>query len=85
MESSGAKNFDKYHRVLSLSRWSVDKASLQLLIGLPNCFLPQGPVIVGIDETWERPWGRKIAQQAIYRDSDESFTIHMQQVRLCQK
>ncbi|HEY9301904.1 MAG TPA: transposase [Phormidium sp.] len=69
---SREKNFHKYHRVLSLSCWSAHKASVLLLRQLLNCFLPQGPVIVGIDETLERRWGSKIAQRGIYRDSVRS-------------
>lgn len=69
---SGEKNFHKYHRVLSLSSWSAHKASLLLLKQLLSCFLPKGPVIVGIDETLERGWGSKIAQRGIYRDSVRS-------------
>ena len=69
---SREKNFHKYHRVLSLSCWSAHKASLLLLKQLLNCFLPQGAVLVGIDETLERRWGRKIAQRGIYRDSVRS-------------
>jgi hypothetical protein len=69
---SGEKNFHKYHRVLSLASWSAHKASLLLLKQLLSCFLPKGPVIVGIDETLERRWGSKIAQRGIYRDSVRS-------------
>ena len=82
---SKEKNFHKYHRVLSLACPSAHKASLVLLSELLNCFLPQGPVIVGIDETLERRPSSKIAQRGIYRDSDESFTIHQQQFAICQK
>lgn len=73
---SGEKNFHKYHRVLSLSRWSAHKASLLLLGQLLSCLLPTGPVIVGIDETLERRWGSKIAQRGIYRDSVRSSSSH---------
>lgn len=76
MGLSGEKNFHKFHRVLSLACWSAHKASLQLLTGLLSCFLPQGPVIVGIDETLERRWGSKIAQRGIYRDNVRSSGSH---------
>ncbi|MDO1451638.1 transposase [Rhodocytophaga aerolata] len=69
---SREKKFHKYHRVLSLACWSAQKASLVLLTELLKCFLPEGPVIVGIDETLERRWGRKIEQRGIYRDSVRS-------------
>jgi hypothetical protein len=69
---SREKNFHKYHRVLSLSTWSAQKASLVLLEQLLSCMLPTGPVVVGIDETLERRWGSKIAQRGIYRDNVRS-------------
>jgi hypothetical protein len=70
------KNFHKYHRVLSLVEWSALEASQILLKLLLACFLPIGPVIVGIDETLERRWGRRIAQRGIYRDSVRSSGSH---------
>jgi hypothetical protein len=70
------KKFHKYHRVLSLVEWSALEAARILLELLLACFLPAGPVIVGIDETLERRWGRKIAQRGIYRDSVRSSGSH---------
>lgn len=70
-------NFPKYHRVLSLSRWSTRKASLILLRQLLRCFLPEGPVIIGIDETIERRWGPKIKARGIYRDAVRSSQKHL--------
>jgi len=70
------KNFHKYHRVLSLVEWSALEAARILLKLLLACFLPVGPVIVGIDETLERRWGRRIAQRGIYRDSVRSSGSH---------
>ncbi len=70
------KNFHKYHRVLSLVEWRALEAARILLKLLLACFLPAGPVIVGIDETLERRWGRRIAQRGIYRDSVRSSGSH---------
>jgi hypothetical protein len=70
------KRFHKYHRVLSRVEWSGLEAGRILLQLLLACFLPAGPVIVGIDETLERRWGRKIAQRGIYRDSVRSSGSH---------
>ena len=70
------KNFHKYHRVLGLVEWSALEAAHILLKLLLACFLPAGPVIVGIDETLERRWGRMIAQRGIYRDSVRSSGSH---------
>jgi hypothetical protein len=70
------KRFHKYHRVLSLVEWSALEAARILLKLRLACFLPAGPVIVGIDETLERRWGRQIAQRGIYRDSVRSSGSH---------
>jgi hypothetical protein len=48
------KNFHKYHRVLSLVEWRALEAGRIVLKLLLACFLPVGPVVVGIDETLER-------------------------------
>lgn len=73
---SQEKSFHKYHRLLSRARWSALAASRLLLTQLLACFLPQGPVVVGLDETLERRWGKKIAQRGIYRDSVRSSRSH---------
>ena len=74
---SEERNFPKYHRVLSLSKWSARKASGILLRQLLDCFLSEGPVVVGIDETLERRWGPKIKARGIYRDSVRSSRTHL--------
>ncbi len=70
------KRFHKYHRVLSLVEWSALGASRILLLLLLACFLPAGEIIVGIDETLERRWGKMIKQRGIYRDSVRSSGSH---------
>jgi hypothetical protein len=63
------ERFHRYHRVLSHARWSSLKASRVLLGLLVETFVPEGdPLVVGIDETLERRYGRKIAARGIYRD-----------------
>jgi DDE superfamily endonuclease len=76
MGLSEEKNFHKYHRVLSTAQWSAHKAARLLLRQLLDCFLPAGDVVVGIDETLERRWGRKITARGIYRDSVRSSGSH---------
>jgi hypothetical protein len=50
------------HRVLSHASWSSLKASRILLRSLVEVFVPEGdPLVVGIDETLERHYGKKIA------------------------
>ena len=47
--------------------WSSVKASRVLLGLLVEMFVPEGdPLIVGIDETLERRWGKKIAAKGVY-------------------
>jgi hypothetical protein len=63
------KRFHRYHRLLSHARWSSPKASRVLLGLLVEIFVPEGdPLVVGIDETLERRWGKKIAAKGVYRD-----------------
>ncbi len=63
------RNFHRYHRVLSRAVWSSGKASRVLLELLVEAFVPEGPLVVGVDETPERRRGKKIAAKGIYRDS----------------
>ena len=63
------KSFHRYHRVLSHTSWSSVKASRVLLGLLVEMFVADGdPLIVGIDETLERRWGKKISAKGVYRD-----------------
>ena len=55
------KRFHRYHRVLSRARWSSLEASRILLGLLLEAFVGEGPLILGIDETLERRYGKKIA------------------------
>jgi len=62
------KNFHRYHRVLSRAKCSSMEASRVLFGLLVEAFAPQGPLVVGIDETLERRKGKKISAKGIYRD-----------------
>ena len=63
------KGFHRYHRVLSHASWSSVKASRVLLGLLVEMFVPEGdPLVVGIDETLDRRWGKKISAKGVYRD-----------------
>ena len=63
------KRFHRYHRVLSRASWSSRKASGVMLGLLVEAFVPEGsPLVVGIDETLERRYGRKISARCVYRD-----------------
>ena len=37
----------------------------------------QGPLVFGMDETLERPWGRRISARGIYRDAVHSSDSHL--------
>ena len=68
--------FTNYHRVLNRNRWSSRTAARRLLRLLLGTFAPDGPVIIGIDETIERRWGPKIKARGIYRDPVRSSRGH---------
>lgn len=70
------KQFHRYHRVLSRASWSSLLAGRVLLGLLVELFVPDGPLVVGIDETLERRWGPKIAAKGIYRDPVRSSHEH---------
>jgi hypothetical protein len=58
------KRFHRYHRVLSRASWSSLEVGRVLLGLLVRAFVPEGsPLVVGIDETLERRYGRKISAQ----------------------
>ena len=63
------KRFHRYHRVLSRASWSSREASRVLLGLLVEAFVPEGaPLVLGIDETLERRYGKKIRAKGLYRD-----------------
>ena len=66
------KRFGNYHRVLSRDVWSSRLAARTLLRLLVKTFAPEGPLVLGIDETLERRRGAKIAAKGIYRDAARS-------------
>src|SRR5215212_6375927 len=68
MSLDRSKTFHRYHRVLSRAKWSGMEASRILLDSLVETFVPEGPLVVGVDETLERRQGRRIAAKGIYRD-----------------
>src|SRR5690349_6740325 len=65
---SGERHFVNYHRVLSRAVWSPRAAARVLLELLVRAFVPQGPIVLGIDDTIERRRGARIAALGIYRD-----------------
>jgi hypothetical protein len=76
MGLDGQKPFHRYHRVLSRARWSSKEASRVLLGLLVEAFVPEGPLVVGVDETLERRRGKRIVAKGIYRDPVRSSHSH---------
>ena len=68
--------FTNYHRVLNRSRWSSRWMARCLFRLLVNTFAPDGPVVIGLDDTLERRWGAKIKARGIYRDPVRSSHSH---------
>jgi hypothetical protein len=61
-------NFANFHRVLNRAVWSPRVAARVLLGMLVQAFVPEGPIVLGIDDTIERRRGQRIAALGIYRD-----------------
>src|SRR3954447_12746932 len=68
--------FAVHHRVLSAARWSARAVAHRLLLVLVAALVPDGPVVVGIDDTIERRWGARIGARGIYRDPVRSSRGH---------
>jgi hypothetical protein len=63
------KRFHRYHRVLSQATWSSLKVGRVLFGLVVKAFVAEGdPLVVGIDETLERRYGKKIKAKGVYRD-----------------
>ena len=75
------KRFHRYHRVLSRASWSSREASRILLRLLVGAFVPEEPLVLGIDETLERRWGMKIRAKGVYRDPIRSSHHRFVKVR----
>jgi hypothetical protein len=71
-----AAGFAVYHRVLSHGHWCSRALAHRLLLLLIAAFVPDGPVVVGLDDTIERRWGARIAARGIYRDPVRSSRGH---------
>lgn len=74
-------HFQHFHRVLNRAQWSPLKASRILLALLLEAFVPEGPVVIGIDETLERRRGERISAKGIYRDPVRSSHTHFVKAR----
>jgi DDE superfamily endonuclease len=68
--------FRRYHEVLSRARWNARAVARQLLLPIIARLLPDGDVVIGIDDTIERRWGARIKARGIYRDPVRSSKGH---------
>src|ERR687895_943045 len=71
-----SRHFQNYLRVLNRARWSSRAISHHLLQVLINVFVPQGPIVLGLDDTLARRRGKKITAKGIYRDPVRSSQSH---------
>lgn len=71
-----SRHFQNYHRVLNRARWSSRTLSQILLQVVLEVFVPQGPIVLGLDDTLERRRGEKIKAKGIYRDPVRSSHSH---------
>jgi hypothetical protein len=70
-------HFQNFHRVLNRAGWSSRQAARILLLALVRAFAPDGPVLLGLDETLERRRGKRIAARGIYRDAARSSRAYV--------
>src|SRR5215213_10483532 len=70
------RRFVNYHRVLNRAAWSGRAAARVLLALLLDAFVPNGPVLLGLDDHIERRRGKCISAKGIYRDAVRSSKGH---------
>jgi len=68
--------FSKYHHVLNRGRWNARALARTLLTLIVARLVPEGPIVIGLDDTIERRWGRRITARGIYRDPVRSSHGH---------
>ena len=76
MGRRGDGGFATCHRVLNRNRWSSRAVAQRLFTLLVASVVPQGPAVIGIDETIERRWGPKIKARGIDGDPVRSSHGH---------
>ena len=73
---AGDRHFVNFHRVLNRAPWSPRAASRLLLGLLLRAFVPDGPLVFGLDDTLERRSGRRIRAKGVFHDSVRSRGPH---------
>ena len=80
MGRSAASDFPTFHRVLHRAVWSPLTASRLLLRLLVAVCIPQGGVVLGLDDTIERRRGDAMTAKGIYRAPVRSSHSHFVKV-----
>lgn len=76
MGLSQEKHFQQFHRVLNRAVWSSLQGS-RILLGLViKTFHQSDELVIGLDDTIERRWGKKIKARGVYRDAVRSSKSH---------
>jgi DDE superfamily endonuclease len=71
-----SKEYSNYYRILNRVGWSGLAGAQILLSMLVGLLSPELGIVIGIDETLERRWGKKIWGLGIYRDAVKSSHKH---------
>lgn len=69
------RHYCNYYRILSRVGWS-GLAGAEILLGLIVSVFVSTTVVIGVDETLERRWGKQIWGLGIYRDGVKSSHKH---------
>ncbi|MCG8418192.1 MAG: transposase [Proteobacteria bacterium] len=75
----GVKHHSSFHRFFRLARWSVDNVGLCLLKLVMKASPKGEPILIAVDDTLGRHWGRKIHGASMHRDpllSTRAKTVH---------
>src|SRR5829696_7926168 len=59
------EQFQRYHRVLNRAVWSGREVSRVLVDLLVRTLVPSSPLVIGVDETLQRRWDKKITAKRI--------------------
>lgn len=71
------QHFTTYHRVLNRAVWSpLALSRLLLTLLLATVISPDEPLVVGLDDTLERRYGRRVAHKGCYHDAVRSRPGH---------
>lgn len=71
------RHFTSYHRLLSRAAWSPLQLSAIVLRMIIDTFIAADqPLIVAVDDTLERRFGRRVAHKGIYHDAVRSKPGH---------